>query len=139
MILTTPQERKALLERSTSVAVVGASPKEDRPSHGVFAYLRAQRYDAVPINPAVAEVLGVRAFASLRDYAAQHGAPDIVDVFRKAEDVLPIVDEAIAVGARAIWFQLGIVNDEAIARADAAGLDVVVDRCIEIEHHALLS
>ncbi len=139
MILTTPDERKALLERSRSIAVVGASPKAERPSYDVFTYLRARGYDAVPINPAVAEVEHVAAYPTIAAYAAAHGAPDIVDVFRKPEDLLPVVDDAIAAGARAIWFQLGVVNPEAIAKADAAGLDVVVDLCMKTEHRALLS
>ena len=86
----------------------------------------------------MAEIDGVPAFATLADYAAQRGAPDIVDVFRNPADAPEVVREAIAAGARAIWFQLGVVNDAAIAAADAAGLDVVVDRCIKIEMHRLL-
>ena len=139
MILRTPDERTALLARSKTVAVVGASPKEDRPSYDVFSYLRAHGYDAVPINPAIAELQGVKAYPSLAAYAADRGAPDVVDVFRKPDDLMPIVDEAIAAGARAIWFQLGVVNDAAIARADAAGLDVVVDLCMKTEHRARVS
>lgn len=139
MILDSPSERKALLERSTSIAMVGASPKHDRPSHEVFVYMRAHGYDVTPITPAADEIEGVAAYDSLRDYAAERGAPDIVDVFRKASEVGPVVDEAIEIGAKAIWFQLGVVNDEAIARADAAGLDVVVDECIKVDHRAFVS
>lgn len=138
MILTSAQERLALLERSKTVAVVGASADATRPSHGVFSYLRAVGYDAVPINPTLAEIHGVKAYPSLAAYAAERGAPDIVDVFRKASDVEPIVTDAIAIGAKAIWFQLGIVNESAIAQADHAGLDVVVDHCMKIEHRALM-
>jgi len=137
MILETRAQIEALLERSASVAVVGASANPQRPSYGVFTYLRAHGYDATPINPALAQIDDVAAFASLHDYATQRGAPDIVDVFRKPSDVLPLVHDAIAVGAKAIWFQLGVVNEAAIALAAAAGLDVVVDRCIEIEHRQL--
>jgi predicted CoA-binding protein len=139
VILSTAAERKALLERSKTIAVVGASAKPDRPSHGVFAYLRAHHYDAVPVAPKLDELHGVKAYPNLTAYAAEHGPPDVVDVFRKPADVLPIVDEAIAVGAKAIWFQLGIVNEEAIARADNAGLDVVFDKCMKVEHRDLLS
>jgi uncharacterized protein len=139
MILTSAAERKALLERSKAVAVVGASAKADRPSHGVFAYLRAHGFDAVPVSPSVAELHGVKGYPTLAAYAAEHGAPDIVDVFRKPSEVLPVVDEAIAVGAKAIWFQLGIVNEEAIDRADKAGLDVVFDRCMKVDHRDLVS
>jgi len=139
MILTSAAERKALLERSTTVAVVGASAKPDRPSHGVFAYLRAHGYDATPVAPALDELHGVKAYPTLTAYAAERGAPDIVDVFRKPADVLPIVDEAIAAGAKAVWFQLGVINEEAINRADKAGLDVVVDKCMKVEHRDLVS
>jgi hypothetical protein len=130
---------RALLERSTTVAMVGASPNPARPSRGVFDALTAGgRYTVAPVNPAVAEIGGIAAFASLADYAAARGAPDIVDVFRNAADAPQVVDEAIAAGAKAIWFQLGVVNEAAIATADAAGLDVVVDRCIKIEIARLL-
>ncbi len=139
MILTSAAERKALLERSTTVAMVGASAKPDRPSHGVFAYLRAHGYDVTPVAPRVDEVHGIKAYPNLTAYAAEHGAPDIVDVFRKPSEVLPIVDEAIAVGAKAIWFQLGVINEEAINRADKAGLDVVADKCMKVEHRGLVS
>ena len=139
MILSTPAERKALLERSRTIAVVGASPKADRPSHDVFVYLKNHGYNVAPITPAAATVAGVATYPSLADYSAQHGAPDLVDVFRKPEDVVEVVNEAIAAHAKAIWFQLGIVNQDAIELADRAGLDVVVDYCTKIEHHTLVS
>ena len=139
MILSSAAERKALLERSTTVAVVGASAKPDRPSHGVFAYLRAHGYDATAVTPALDELYGAKAYPNLRDYAADRGAPDIVNVFRKPSEVLPIVDDAITVGAKAVWFQLGVINEEAINRADKAGLDVVVDKCIKVDHRDLVS
>ena len=99
---------------------------------------RGGRYAGTPINPAVSAIDGVAAFPTLEAYAALHGAPDIVDVFRNADDAPGVALEAIAAGAKAIWFQLGVVNDGAIAAADAAGLDVVVDRCIKIEIARLL-
>ncbi len=139
MILTSAAERQALLQRSTKVAMVGASAKQDRPSHGVYAYLRAHGFDVTPVAPNVTEIHGVKAYPNLTAYAAEHGAPDIVDVFRKPSELLPIVDEAIAVGAKAIWFQVGVVNEEAIDRADKAGLDVVVDKCMKVEHRGLVS
>jgi predicted CoA-binding protein len=135
MILSTPSQRRALLERSKTVAVVGASNNPMRPSYTVFSYLRtATTFDVTPINPTIAEIDGIAAYPSLTAYAAERGAPDIVDVFRKASEVLAVVDEAIAIGAKAIWFQYGVVNDHAIAKADAAGLDVVVDRCMKVEY-----
>jgi predicted CoA-binding protein len=134
MILETPSQRLALLARSRTVAMVGASPNTTRPSYFVFSYLRTRgRLDVTPINPAVAAIDGVKAYASLADYAKERGAPDIVDVFRKPADAPQVAREAVAAGAKAIWFQYGVVNDEAIKIADEAGLDVVVDRCIKVE------
>jgi predicted CoA-binding protein len=130
---------RALLERSATIALVGASPKPDRPSYGVLHALAGTgRYAVAAINPTVAAIDGIAAFPNLNAYAAAHGAPDIVDVFRNPADAPQVVDEAIAAGAKAIWFQLGVVNPAAIAAADAAGLDVVVDRCIKIEIARLL-
>jgi uncharacterized protein len=135
MMLTTAAERKALLDRSETVAMVGASNNPLRPSYTVFSYLRTQhRFRIAPINPTIAEIDGVPAYPSLTAYTQANGAPDIVDVFRKPSEVVPVVQEAIAVGAKAVWFQYGVVNDEAIALADRAGLDVVVDRCIKVEN-----
>jgi len=134
MILTTVAERRALLDRARTVAMVGASDNPVRPSYFVFSYLRTKaKYAIAPINPAIAAIDGVAAFASLAAYAAQNGAPDIVDVFRRPQSAPDVAREAIAVGAKAIWFQYGVINDEAIALADRAGLDVVVDRCIKVE------
>ncbi|HEY5350011.1 MAG TPA: CoA-binding protein [Candidatus Lustribacter sp.] len=134
MILNTPAQRRALLDRSKTVAVVGASNNPLRPSYTVFSYLRTQhRYDIAAINPTISNIDGVVAFPSLTAYAQAHGAPDIVDVFRKPSEVVPLVHEAIAAGAKAIWFQYGVINDEAIALADQAGLDVVVDKCMKVE------
>lgn len=134
MILDTPSQRRALLDRSRTVAMVGASANTSRPSYYVFSYLRTKgKLDVVPINPAITEIDGVRAYPSLAAYAAERGAPDIVDVFRKPADAAQVTREAIAAGAKAIWFQYGVINDEAIRLADEAGLDVVVDRCIKVE------
>lgn len=134
MILDTPAQRRALLDRSKSVAVVGASNNPLRPSYTVFSYLRTQhRYAIAAINPTISQIDGVPAYPSLTDYAQANGAPDIIDVFRKPSEVVPLVQEAIAVGAKAIWFQYGVINEEAIALADKAGLDVVVDRCMKVE------
>lgn len=134
MIAGTVSARRQLLANSTSVAVIGASANPLRPSYTVFSYLRTQTPFAIaPINPTIAEIDGVPAYPSLTAYAQEHGAPDIVDVFRKPSELVPIVQEAIAVGAKAIWFQYGVINDEAIRMADEAGLCVVVDRCIKVE------
>jgi hypothetical protein len=134
VILTTPAERRALLDRSRTVAMVGASANHSRPSYFVFSYLRTKgKLDVTPINPTLSEIDGVRAYPTLAAYAAEHGPPDIVDVFRKPDDAPQVAREAIAVAAKAIWFQYGVVNEEAISLADEAGLDVVVDRCIKVE------
>jgi predicted CoA-binding protein len=134
MILTTLSQRRDLLARSRTVAMVGASANVTRPSYFVFSYLRTRgQLEVTPINPALSAIDGVAAFPDLAAFAAQRGAPDIVDVFRKPADAPQVTREAIAVGAKAIWFQYGVINDEAIRLADEAGLDVVVDRCIKVE------
>jgi len=134
VILETAAERRELMDRSRTVAMVGASPNPTRPSYFVFSYLRTRgKFEVTPINPATAEIDGVKSYPSLAAYAAEHGAPDIVDVFRKADDAPQVAREAIAAGAKAIWFQYGVINDEAIRLADDAGLAVVVDRCIKVE------
>lgn len=135
MILTTPVQRRDLLERVRTVAIVGASANALRPSYTVFAYLRRQpQYVVTPINPTLEAIDGVRAFPSLAAYASECGAPDLVDVFRRPSEALSVVEDAVAAGAKAIWFQYGVVNDEAIALAERSGLEVVVDRCIKVEH-----
>jgi predicted CoA-binding protein len=134
VILTTPAERRALLDRSHTVAMVGASANTTRPSYFVFSYLRTKgKLDVAPINPTIPAIDGVKAYPSIAAFAAERGAPDIVDVFRKPEETPQVVREAIAAGAKAVWFQYGVINDEAIRLADEAGLDVVVDRCIKVE------
>ena len=134
MILETAPARRALLERSASIAVVGASANVLRPSYTVFSYLRTRgNFRVVPINPMIDAIDGVRAYASLQSYAGEHGPPDIVDVFRRPSEALEVVRDAITVGAKAIRFQYGVVNAEAIAAADNAGLEVVVDRCMKVE------
>lgn len=135
MIVTTPLQRRALLERVRTIAVVGASDNPLRPSYTVFSYLRRQPgYTVTPVNPSLEAIDGVRAYPTLAAYAAELGAPDIVDVFRRPSQLVTVVDDAIASGAKAIWFQYGVINDDAIARADAAGMDVVVDRCMKVEY-----
>jgi uncharacterized protein len=111
-------------------AVIGCSPDPGRPSHGVARFLLERGYDVVPINPNVPEVLGRPCHASLREVPEP---VDVVDVFRRSEHAGRHVDEAIAVGARAVWLQLGVIDDAAAARARAAGLLVAMDRCPAIE------
>ena len=135
MILTTPAQRRALLDRARTIAMVGASSNPLRPSYTVFSYLRRQpEYSVTPINPTLDAIDGVKAYPSLAAYAAEHGAPDVVDVFRRPSELMSVVDDAVASGAKAIWLQYGVIDDGAIAKADAVGLDVVVDRCMKVEH-----
>jgi predicted CoA-binding protein len=134
------QEIDRLLAESRVIAVVGMSPKADRASHYVAAYLQQHGYRVIPANPVAAgtRILGEHVYPTLTTAAAalaeQHILIDIVDVFRKPEEVLPIADEAAAIHAKALWLQLGVVNEVAAANARAAGLSVVMDRCIKIEH-----
>ena len=115
------------------IAVVGLSSNPARPSNRVAAYMQVQGYRVIPVNPNETNVLGEPAYPSL---AAVFGTIDLVNIFRKSEDVLPIVEEAIAHGAKAIWMQEGVVNEAAAARAAQAGLPVVMDRCWLKEHAA---
>jgi predicted CoA-binding protein len=119
-----------LLQRYTRVAMVGLSPDPSRPSYRVAVHLLAYGYDVTPVNPTVDEVLGIPAVPSL----AEAGPLEIVDVFRRPEHVPAVVDEAIALGAKAVWLQLGLRDAAAAERARAAGLVFVQDRCIKMEH-----
>jgi uncharacterized protein len=134
VILTTAGQRRDLLTSAKLVAVVGASANPLRASYFVYKYLRAHGVQAFPVNPAYTEIDGVPCYPSLAAFTAANGPPDIVDVFRKPSETPSLVREAIAAGAKAIWFQYGVVNEEAIKIADEAGLRVVVDRCMKVEH-----
>ena len=114
-----------------TIAVVGLSPKAERPSHGVARYLLAQGYRIIPVNPAHEEILGLKCYPSLKEVLEP---VEVVDVFRRTEYAVPLAEEAVAIGAKAFWLQLGIVNDEALQLVEAAGLLVVQNRCIKIEH-----
>lgn len=127
-------ERRALLDRSHRVFVVGASAKHIRPSYFIYRYLSTHGFEVYPVNPAYTDIDGERCYPTMAACAAEHGPPDIVDVFRRAEEVVPLARDAIAVRAKAIWFQYGIINEEAVRLADEAGLDVVYDRCMKVEH-----
>lgn len=138
-----PLSIASLLADARTIAVVGLSMKTHRASYEVAAYLQAQGYRIIPVNPrhAGAEILGEHCYASLTQAAAmlseQGIGIDIVDCFRKSEDIPPVVDEAIAVRARCVWMQQGIANEAAAAKAEAAGLFVVQDKCLKIEHMLL--
>jgi predicted CoA-binding protein len=126
-----------LLRTSRRIAVVGASSKPSRPSYGVFEYLVRHGYDCVPVNPFETEVLGVPSFPTLTDAVDATGPFDIVDVFRRPEHCVEPARQAAAIGARALWLQLGIVSWEAARIASAGGVAVVMDRCTAIEHRRL--
>jgi predicted CoA-binding protein len=122
---------KNILEESKTVAVVGLSPREERDSHRVAKYLQRQGYRIIPVNPNAEEVLGERSYP---DLSSVPEPIDIVDVFRRSEVVPDIVEEAIKVGVKTVWMQMGVIHEEAAARAREAGLQVVMDRCMMIEH-----
>ncbi len=123
----TPDQLRSLLQEVRTIAVVGLSPRPERPSYRVSRAMQGFGYRIVPVRPAVAEVLGEKAYPRLSDIPFP---VDLVDVFRAAEEVGPIVDECIALGVRRIWLQDGVVNLEAAERARAAGITVVMDRCV---------
>ena len=128
-----------ILQTCRTVAVVGLSPKPDRASFEVAGYMQAQGWRIIPVNPVAAAsgqlILGERVYATLPE-AAQHEKIDLVDVFRNAADVPPVVADAISIGARAVWLQLGIEHAAAAAAAQAAGLQVVQNKCLLVEHAA---
>ena len=131
--LTEAQTIAQLVSKPLTVAVVGLSPKPHRDSFGVAQYMQAHGWRIVPINPNASEILGEKAYATLTE-AAEHERIDLVNVFRNSEDVPPVVDEAIAIGAPALWLQLGITHEVAAAKARAAGLLVVQNKCLKVEH-----
>ena len=128
------QELKQLLTDATTIAMVGASSNPDKASHGIMQKLQRAGYRVIPVNPREPEVLGEKSYPSLSDVPERI---DIVDVFRRAEDTPGIADEAVAIGAKALWLQTGIVNEDAAARAKAGGLTVVMDACIGATHSLL--
>lgn len=130
--MTEKQTVAHILANYRTVAVVGLSPKPHRDSYGVAAFLQARGWRIIPINPNATEILGEKAYATLTE-AAQHETIDLVDVFRNSADVPPVMDEAVAIGAKAVWLQLGVSHDAAAAKARAAGLHVVQNRCIKID------
>jgi len=134
--MSTISELRHILGTCRTIAVVGLSPQWHRPSFFAAKYMQAHGYRIVPVNPMASEILGERCYASLTAAAADHHI-DMVDCFRKSEDIPPLAEEAIAIGAKCLWMQLGVVNEAAAAHARAAGLSVVMDRCVKIEHARL--
>lgn len=129
-----PDEIRGLLRSARTIAVVGLSDKLDRDSYGVSAYLQRQGYRIIPVNPGVQQVLGEKSYASLKEVPER---VDIVDIFRKPDAIPAIVDEAIAIGAKAVWMQLGLAHNAAAEKARDAGLAVIMNKCIKIEHARL--
>ena len=125
---------KEILNSCSTVAIVGVSSNETRPSHAVARYLQDQGYEVIPVNPKESRILGRNCYSDLK---AIPGKVDVVDIFRRSEDVPPIVDQAIEIGAGAVWMQEGIRNEQAAEKARKAGLKVVQDRCMLKEHRIL--
>ncbi len=129
-----PQFIAEAIRTARVIAVVGLSPKPDRPSHEVAAYLQAQGYQIVPVNPNATEILGEESYPSLSDIPF---VVDIVDVFRQSNAVPPIAEEAVKVQAKTLWLQLGVISLEGALIAERGGVKVVMDRCLKVDHLAL--
>ena len=136
-LLATDATLRDLLKSTRTIALVGASPKPNRASHGVMAFLQRSGYRVIPVNPVAAgtTILGETVVATLADIKEP---VDMVDVFRRAEDTPEVAEEAVAIGAKSLWLQLGIANDDSARIATEGGLDVVMDRCTAIEVGRLL-
>lgn len=131
MFLANLKEITEILKTSKTIAVVGLSPKTGRPSNMVAQYLIEAGYTVIPVNPGQEEILGQKCYPSLLSVPT---SVDIVDIFRRPEDVPPIVDDAIAINAKVVWVQEGIVSQEAAQKAIQAGLKIIMDRCIKTDH-----
>ncbi|MBI1790765.1 MAG: CoA-binding protein [Acidobacteria bacterium] len=128
---TTAEDRIRILRKYKRIAMVGLSANPIRPSHFAALYMIAEGYDIIPVNPREKEILGRSCYPSLREVPAP---VEIVDIFREPEAVPAIVEDAIAIGAKVVWMQFGVIHEEAAQRARAAGLEVVMDACVKIEH-----
>ena len=134
---TKEEDVKKILTSFKTVAVVGISPKEDRPSYTVASYLKSKGYRIIPVRPDGDEILGEKIYHSLSEIPKEIRV-EVVDIFRRSEDVPPVVEEAIQCGAKAVWMQEGVIHKEAREKAEKAGLKVVMDRCMKKEHQRLL-
>ena len=130
-LATTPAERLEILRRYRNIAMVGLSGNQYRPSYFAAVYLQAEGYNIIPVNPRADEILGRRCYPSLKDVPEPI---EVVDIFRPSEAVPPLVEEAIEIGAKVVWMQFGVVNFDAARRAREAGLEVVMDQCMKVEH-----
>jgi predicted CoA-binding protein len=131
------EEINEILRNAKTIAVIGISPKEDRPSHIVASYFKSKGYQIIPVRPDGEEILGEKVYHTLSEIPKEISV-DVVDIFRRSEDVPPIVVEAIQRGARVVWMQEGVIHQEAAGKAEKAGLKVVMDRCMKKEHQRLL-
>jgi uncharacterized protein len=139
--MSTIQDLRRILGTCRTLAVVGLSPQWHRPSFFAAKYMQEHGYRIVPVNPSASEILGERSFPSVTAAAqalAKDGVKiDMVDCFRKSADIPPIANEAIAIGAKCLWLQIGVIDEASAAKARGAGLEVVMDRCVKIEHARL--
>ncbi|MFC1524154.1 CoA-binding protein [Thermodesulfobacteriota bacterium] len=135
MIIPSLHDIRLLLTQAKTIAVVGLSPKNNRPSHQVAQYLIDTGYTVIPVNPGQDHILGLTCYPDLLSIPEP---VDIVNIFRRSEDIPPIVDQAIAIQAAVVWMQQGIINQEAAQKAETAGIRVVMDKCIKVEHAYLL-
>jgi predicted CoA-binding protein len=135
LMLTKDEELKKLLTETKSIAVVGASPKPWRDSGAIASFLQKKGYKVFPVNPQYREVLGMKCYPDLKSIPEKI---DMVDIFRNPDNFEPLIDEAIAVGAKSVWMQLGVINNDAATKAEGSGLSVVMDRCISVEYNALM-
>jgi predicted CoA-binding protein len=131
------EEIKKILSSSKTIAVIGISPREDRPSYIVASYLKLKGYRIIPVRPDGEWILGEQVYHSLLEIPKEIRV-DVVDIFRRSEDVPPIVEEAVQRGAKVVWMQEGVIHKEACEKAEKAGLKVVMDRCMKKEHQRLL-
>jgi len=132
------EELKDILTGCKTVAVVGISPKEDRPSYIVASYLKSKGYRIIPVRPNGDTILGEKVYQNLIEIPKEIKV-DVVDIFRRSEDIPPIVDEAIQRGAKVVWMQEGVIHEEAGKKAEEVGLKVVMDRCMKKEHQRLIN
>jgi predicted CoA-binding protein len=135
MPINDDRELKRILTTIKTVASVGVSSSKEKPSYGIFEYLGAHGYEMIPVNPSTPEIQGRKTFP---DLASIPEKIDAVQIFRKPEDVPPVVDQAIQIGAKVVWMQEGVINEEAARQAEAAGLLVVMNRCMRETHRRLL-
>ncbi len=127
-------EMQKILKTAHTIATVGTSTKPDKPAHNVPEYLMRHGYHIIPVNPTIDEIFGLKAYP---DLVSIPEPVDVVQIFRRAEDVPPIVEQAIQIGAKVVWMQEGIINEAAAQKAEAAGLEVVMDHCMMVEHRRM--